>query len=168
MRAVTSFIFNNGRVLLLRRSPHMKSMPGMWAAVSGVVEGSEDVMARARTEIYEETGMSDVRPVLSCMPVAIPRHDIVVHPFLFWTRRHRIRLNRENDGYAWIRPPDITRYRTVPCLEEMLWCLLGGVGALSGQHYVDAGAAAHGTGNVVPRMLTGTGVYPSGLLGIYG
>ena len=168
MRAVTSFILNNGRVLLLRRSPHMKSMPGMWAAVSGVVEGVEDTMVRARTEICEETGMSDVRPVFSCMPVAIPRHDIVVHPFLFWTCRRHIRLNWENDGYAWVRPPDITRYRTVPYLEEMLWCLLGGVGALAGQHHIDAGAAAHRAGNVVPRMLTGTGVDLGGLLGIYG
>lgn len=168
MRAVTSLIYNNGRVLLLRRSPHMKSMPGMWAAVSGVVEGSEDITARARTEIYEETGMSDVRLLLSCMPVAIPHHDIVVYPFLFGTYRHTVRLNWENDRHAWIRPSDIARYKTVPYLDEMLWCLLGGVGALSGQHDVDAGAAAHRTGNVVPRVLTGTGVYTGGLLWIYG
>lgn len=168
MRVVTSFIHNNGRVLLLRRSQHMKSMPGMWAAVSGVVEGSEDIMTRARTEIYEETGMSDVQPLLSCMPVAIPHHDIVVHPFLFGTRHHRVRLNWENDRHAWIRPPDISRYRTVPYLDRMLWCLLGGVGALAGQHYVDAGATTHRTGNVVPRMLAGTGVYSGSLLGIYG
>ena len=168
MRAVTSFILSNGRILLLRRSPHMKSMPGMWAAVSGVVEGSEEVMVRALTEIYEETGMSHVRPVLSCMPVAIPRHDIVVHPFLFWTCNHHVRLNWENDMYAWVRPVDIKQYKTVPYLEEMLWCLLGGIGALAGQHYIDAGAAAHRTGNVVPRMLAGTGVNLGGLLGVYG
>ena len=168
MRAATAFVYCNGRVLLLRRSRLMRSMPGLWAAVSGVVEGSEDTLERARTEIYEETGMDNVRPLASCAPVAIPRHDIVVHPFLFGAHDGVVRLNWENDLYVWIRPADIVRYRTVPCLDVMLLCLLGGVGALAGQHDIDAGPAAHRARNVVPRVLTGTGVYAGSLFGIDG
>ena len=168
MRAATALIYNNGRILLLRRSAHMRSMPGLWAAVSGVVEGTEDIMHRARTEIHEETGICDVRPLISCMPVAIPHQDIVVYPFLFATCDTTVRLNPENDTYAWIRPADIIRYDTVPHLDEMLGCLLGGVGALTGQHYIDAGTAAHRAGNVVSRVLAGAGVYFGGLLRIYG
>lgn len=168
MRAATAFVYHNGRVLLLRRSRLMRSMPGLWAAVSGVVEGSEDTLERARTEIYEETGMDNVRPLASCSPVTIPRHDIVVHPFLFGAHDGVVRLNWENDTYAWIRPAEIVRYRTVPCLDMMLFCLLGRVGALAGQHDVDAGPATHRAGNVVPRMLAGAGVYAGSLFGVDG
>ena len=168
MRAATAFVYCNGRVLLLRRSRLMRSMPGLWAAVSGVVEGSEDTLERARTEIYEETGMDNVRPLASCAPVAIPHHDIVVHPFLFGAYDGVVRLNWENDLYAWIRPTDIVRYRTVPRLDVMLLCLLGGVGALAGQHDIDAGPTAHRARNVVPRVLASAGVYAGGLFGIDG
>ena len=166
MLAATAFVYRNGRVLLLRRSRLMRSMPGLWAAVSGVMEGSESALQRARAEVYEETGMNFVRPAASCSPVPIPGRDIVVHPFLFGTNTARVRLNRENDRYEWVRPDDVARYRTVPFLNRMLFCLLGGVGALPGQHHVDAGPAAHGAGDVVPRVLPGAGVYAGGLLGI--
>ena len=168
MRAATAFVYRNGRVLLLRRSRLMRSMPGLWAAVSGVVEGSEDILERARTEIYEETGMDNVRPLASCAPVAIPHHNILVHPFLFGAHDTAVRLNWENDRYAWIRPTDMVRYRTVPHLGGMLFCLLGGVGALAGQHDIDAGPAAHRAGNIVPRVLAGAGVYAGGLFRVDG
>ena len=166
MRAATAFVYRNGRVLLLRRSPLMRSMPGLWAAVSGVMEGSESALQRARTEVHEETGMNSVRPAASCSPVPIPGRNIMVHPFLFGTNTFRVRLNWENDRYEWVRPGDVAQYKTVPFLNRMLFCLLGGVGALPGQHYVDAGTSAHGAGDIVSRMLPGAGVYAGGLLGI--
>ena len=168
MRVATAFVYRNGRVLLLRRSLLMKSMPGQWAAVSGVVEGSESVLERAHTEICEETGMDNVRPLASCAPVPIPHHDIVVYPFLFWAHSMAVRLNWENDRYVWIRPADMVRYKTVPRLGRMLFCLLGGVGALAWQHNVDAGPAAHRAGNVVSRVLAGAGVYAGGLFRVDG
>lgn len=166
MRAVTSFVYSNGRVLLLRRSHAMKSMPRLWAAISGVLE-EEDVLSRARTEIYEETGIDDTKLLMAGGPINIPHHDIEVQPFLFWTKQTTIRLNWENDQYVWIRVAEILQYQTVPCLADMLFGLLYRVGTLARQHYIDAGPSTHGAGDIVSRMLSSTGVYTGGFFRIY-
>src|ERR687898_2594227 len=56
---VTAFIEYQGKVLLLRRSQKVKSMKGKWAGVSGYIEKAEAPIARALTEILEETGLTN-------------------------------------------------------------------------------------------------------------
>lgn len=174
MRAVTAFLRWNDRILLLKRSRTMRTMPGRWSAVSGVIEGAEDPLVRAVTEIREETGLECPRLVSRGTAVPVPldgRPDgvvVLVHPFLFAVEDGgAIRLNPENTSYRWVRPAELPYHRTVPYLGGMLVCLLGGIGALLGQHHVDAGPPAHGTRDAVSRMLAGAGVYQGGLLRVY-
>lgn len=166
MRTATAFVYRDNQVLLLRRSRLMRNMSGLWAAISGVVEGPEDILYRAYTEVYEETGITDIYHMASCLPVHIPCHDIVVYPFLFGTHTDTVLLNWENDMYRWVRPADIISYRTVPFLDRILFCLFG-VCPLAWQHDIDTCSATHGTWDVVSRMLPRTGVYQSGFLRIY-
>lgn len=171
MRAVTSYLRYHDRILILKRSASMPTMPGRWAAVSGMIEGDEDPLERALAEIYQETGMDGPRLVARAPAVPVPideRRTILIHPFLFDVLDGTVRLNRENVSYRWVRPAEISHHRTVPYLGGILFCLLGIVGALLGQHHVHAGAAAHGAGDAVSRVLAGAGVYQGGLLGVYG
>ncbi len=143
----------------------MPTFPGRWAAVSGMIEGSESALSRAVTEIYEETGMTHVRPVTCAMPVHVPvgRGVLWVYPFLFYSDTGMVRLNSENVSYVWVRPGDMIKYDMVPYLDVMLFGL---VRALLGEHQVYAGATAHGAGYVVAGMLASPGVYEGSLLGI--
>ena len=38
---VTAILVRNRKILLLRRSDAVRSMPGLWAGVSGSIEGDE-------------------------------------------------------------------------------------------------------------------------------
>lgn len=128
---VTAFIQNRDRLLILKRSNHVRSMRGLWSAVSGIIEGSEDPLDRARTEIYEEVGMSGEAITLARsakrMRIRSPQyrnHAWDVFPFLFEARKPRVSLNWENSDYRWIKREQLGRYKTVPSLDAVLASLL--------------------------------------------
>jgi len=56
-KIVTSFIKNNNKLLILKRSDKVKSMKGLWSGVSGIIEGNENPLDRAKIEIFEEVGI---------------------------------------------------------------------------------------------------------------
>ena len=164
MRAVTAILCQSGRILLLKRSQFMPTMPGLWSAVSGTIEGDETIPYRMRTEIHEETGIVDIRALSSCSTKIT--EGIWLHSVLCLAHGS-VRLNSENVAYRWIRPTDLTLYETVPALNSILFLLLGSVGALAGEHYVNACTATHCTGHIISWMLAGSCMYTSGLFGVY-
>ena len=56
-RIVTSFIKNNEKILILKRSDKVKSMKGLWSGISGIIENNEKPSDRAKIEILEEIGI---------------------------------------------------------------------------------------------------------------
>ena len=57
---VTSFIKNDDKILILKRSNKVKSMKGLWAGVSGMIEKDDMTpLDRAKIEIFEETGIRE-------------------------------------------------------------------------------------------------------------
>ena len=49
-KIVTSFVISQEKILILKRSNHVKSMKGLWGAVSGIIEGNEEPLHRAKIE----------------------------------------------------------------------------------------------------------------------
>ena len=106
-------------------------MRNLWAGISGVIEGNEDPLYRAKREILEETDIPENKiSLLSSAPqirIDSPQyanHQWVVFPFLFSTQNHTIKLNWENQEYRWIYPSEINLYETVPSLDSVLASLL--------------------------------------------
>ena len=99
-------------------------MAGRWAGVSGMIEGDERPLHRARTEIREETGIGRRHIILRAASgtVRIRSRGRVweVHPFLFDSGTSRVRLNWENSDYRWVRRGEMGEYRTVPGLSRVL------------------------------------------------
>lgn len=58
-KIVTSFISNNEKFLILKRSDKVKTMKGLWAGVSGIIEKKEEPLSRAKIEIFEELGITE-------------------------------------------------------------------------------------------------------------
>jgi len=57
---VTSFIKNDDKILILKRSDKVKSMKCLWAGVSGIIEKNDTTpLDRAKIEIFEETGINE-------------------------------------------------------------------------------------------------------------
>lgn len=164
MRAVTAILCRGDSILLLRRSLHMPTMPGLWSAVSGTIEGDEDIMYRMHLEIYEETGIKHVRTLSSC---SLRITDDIWLYSVLCAACGDVMLNSENTSYRWIRPADIISYDTVPALNDILFLLLGSIGALTGEHYVYAGTATHRTWYVVSGMLACPRVYEGCFFRVY-
>ena len=130
-KIVTSFIINKDKVLLLKRSNKVKTMKGMWAGVSGIIEKNEEPLCRAKIEIFEEVGIVEEKITLlktaEKLRVSSPQyqnHEWEIFPFLFGTEDPTIKLNWENSEYRWIDANEITNYETVPSLQKVLFNLL--------------------------------------------
>ncbi|MDP6304213.1 MAG: NUDIX domain-containing protein, partial [Candidatus Nitrosopelagicus sp.] len=58
-KIVTTFLTNSDKILLLKRSQKVKTMKNLWAGISGLIEGDEKPLSRAKIEIFEEVGIED-------------------------------------------------------------------------------------------------------------
>jgi len=117
----------------------MKSMKCLWAGVSGIIEKSDTThLARAKIEIFEETGINEreiellksIEQILKSIEqmkiesAQYKNHEWNIFPFLFRTKNLEIKLNWENSDFNWIEPNEIKNYETVPELEKILFSLL--------------------------------------------
>ena len=130
-KIVTSFIQDEQKLLILRRSNKVKTMKGLWAGISGIIEKNETPLTRAKIEIYEETGISEdkIRLVKNAAKLRIhspqyENHEWEIFPFLFEAKNPDIKLNWENSEYTWITIDELKNYNTVPSLEKVLQNLL--------------------------------------------
>ena len=122
---VTCFLESDGEILILRRSRKVGSYRGRWAGVSGYVESTPD--EQAFTEIIEETGLEqeDVELCRKGEPLQVEDEQLgtrwIVHPYFFHVKnRDKIQTDWEHVETKWISPPDISKYTTVPRLQETL------------------------------------------------
>ena len=130
-KIVTSFIISNEKFLLLKRSEKVRSMKGIWAGISGIIEKNEEPLQRAKIEIFEELGIKEDQIKLlktaERMRVVSPQyknHEWEIFPFLFEANNPEIKLNWENSEYEWISADELNNYKTVPNLEKVLLSLL--------------------------------------------
>lgn len=130
-KIVTSFIRDNEKLLLLKRSNKVKSMKGLWAGISGIIEKNEEPLIRAKIEIFEEVGITEdkITLVKSAEEVRVnspqyQNHEWKIFPFLFEVKNPTIKLNWENSDFKWITIEELENYETVPSLEKVLLNLL--------------------------------------------
>ena len=130
-KIVTSFIKDNEKLLILKRSNKVKSMKGLWAGVSGIIENNEEPLKRAKIEIWEEVGITEDKITLiksaEEMKIDSPQyqnHEWEIFPFLFESNNPTVKLNWENSDFKWINVDELENYETVPSLEKVLFNLL--------------------------------------------
>jgi 8-oxo-dGTP pyrophosphatase MutT (NUDIX family) len=130
-RIVTSFIKDNDKFLILKRSNKVKSMKGLWAGISGIIENDEEPFNRAKIEIFEELGITEDKikflKAASKMKVHSPQyenHEWEIFPFLFESKNPTINLHWENSEYKWVTVDGIKNYETVPSIDKVLLSLL--------------------------------------------
>ena len=130
-KIVTSFIRDNEKLLILKRSDKVKSMKGLWAGISGIIEKNEEPLKRAKIEIFEEVGITEDFITLvktsEEMRINSPQyenHEWEIFPFLFEAKNPIIKLNWENSEFKWINVEELENYETVPNLQKVLFNLL--------------------------------------------
>lgn len=130
-KIVTSFIRDNKKLLILKRSNKVKSMKGLWSGISGIIEKNEEPLSRAKIEIFEEAGITEDKITLiktsEEMRIHSPQyknHEWEIFPFLFESSSPTIKLNWENSDFKWINMEELENYETVPSLQKVLFNLL--------------------------------------------
>ena len=130
-KIVTSFIRDNEKLLILKRSDKVKSMKGLWAGISGIIEKNEEPLKRAKIEIFEEVGITEDLITLvktsEEMRINSPQyenHEWEIFPFLFEAKNPTIKMNWENSEFKWINVEELENYETVPSLQKVLFNLL--------------------------------------------
>ena len=126
-KIVTTFLTNSDKILLLKRSQKVKSMKNMWAGISGIIEGDEKPVKRAKIEVYEEVGIeeSNIKLIKEGDVILIEspqyeNHQWEVYPFLFSCDNREVKLNWENSDSKWISVNELNDFTTVPSLDKVL------------------------------------------------
>ena len=126
-KIVTTFLTNSDKILLLKRSQKVRSMKNLWAGISGIIEGDEKPVKRAKIEVYEEVGIdeSNIKLIKEGDVILIEspqyeNHQWEVYPFLFSCNNKEIKLNWENSESKWIDLNELNDFTTVPSLDKVL------------------------------------------------
>ena len=126
-KIITVFLTNSDKILLLKRSQKVKSMQNLWAGISGIIEGDEEPLKRAKIEVYEEVGIkeSDIKltkkgDIILIESPQYENHQWEVYPFLFSCENREIKLNWENSDSKWINVNEVNNFKTVPSLDKVL------------------------------------------------
>jgi 8-oxo-dGTP pyrophosphatase MutT (NUDIX family) len=130
-KIVTSFIRDNNKLLILKRSNKVKTMKELWSGISGIIEKNEVPLKRAKIEIFEEAGIieDEIKLIKAAEEMRInspqyKNHEWEIFPFLFEATNPTINLNWENSDFRWIRADELETYETVPSLQKVLFNLL--------------------------------------------
>ena len=130
-KIVTSFIKDDDKLLILKRSSKVKTMKGLWSGISGIIENNEMPLERAKIEIFEETGIEEreIKLIKAAQEMRInspqyKNHEWEIFPFLFEATNPAVNLNWENSDFKWICAEELKKYETVPSLQKVLFNLL--------------------------------------------
>ena len=126
-KIVTTFLTNSDKILLLKRSQKVRSMKNLWAGISGIIEGDEKPVRRAKIEVYEEVGINESNiklikegDVILIESPQYENHQWEVYPFLFSCDNREVKLNWENSESKWIDLNELNDFTTVPSLDKVL------------------------------------------------
>jgi predicted aconitase with swiveling domain/8-oxo-dGTP pyrophosphatase MutT (NUDIX family) len=124
----TSVLISQGQILILKRSDDVGTYKGRWACVSGYIEKGETADETALREISEELGLDrDDIEFVRKGKVLYARDEALlwaIHPFLFESKKPKIKLDWEHDLHRWILPGEIENFETVPKLKEAIESVL--------------------------------------------
>ncbi len=118
---VSCLVRDGNRYLILKRSEHVGTFQGYWAAVSGFVEDGETPDQTAVKELREETSL-DLSIAKSGGAVKVRSTDTiwVIHPFLFQATGPKVKIDWEHTEFRWLRADELKAFQTVPGLEHVL------------------------------------------------
>ena len=125
VEVVTSILYHNGKILILKRSDNVSTYKGKWAGVSGYKEDLSPEDA-AKREIIEETGIKN--PLLKKKGGYMYLRDgsrlWKIYTFLWEVNSEEINIDWEHTEYKWIYPEKIKNFDTVPGLNGAIKKLL--------------------------------------------
>ena len=134
--AVTTFLRNRGKILLVRRSSSVDAYPNRWSALADyIVAEPDDPLSAAERHLrgsvdidgrdlegmdLEGIDLDGMDLVRSGAPITVPEGDStwLVHPFLFDVDDRQLHADETVASAEWVHPTAMRDRETVPMLWE--------------------------------------------------
>jgi len=115
------FITRDDKVLLLRGAPHKRLWAGLYNGIGGHVEQGEGILAAAKREVREETGL-EVANLRLCGVIMIDTGETIgIGLYVFRGDYAGGEVQSSPEGVAeWIAESDLSRLPLVPDLAVLL------------------------------------------------
>jgi len=111
-------IFKDGKVLIVRRSATDEWMPGHYGLPGGKLDGDESPKKAVERECKEEVGLIINPENLVFLPKVSADHQ---HGFYYTTEfSGEPKLDFEHDDFKWVNPKDLSKFKTVPDLIDII------------------------------------------------
>ena len=112
----TAYLFHRNHVLLMRRSPTRKFMPGIWTGIGGHLEAAEhgNLRCACLREIEEETGLrsEDVEELALRYVILRQSHKELRQQFVYFGRTAKTELSSTDEGTLhWIPRTEIFHHQ---------------------------------------------------------
>lgn len=108
----------NKQILIVRRTSNDRWMPHHYAFPGGKIETGEDVVAGLCRECKEEVNLT-VKPE-NCHFLSDVSKKLGHKFYLATDFDGDVHLNNEHDDFKWINPKDISNFKTVPDLIDVV------------------------------------------------
>lgn len=127
MVVVAAIIENNGKVLLIKRSPTMAEYPNFWEDVGGRLKQFEPPEVGLKREIKEETGLEDIEIIKPLDVFHIYRgqekraeNEVIGISFWCKTNTSEIILSKTHVDYQWLSVEEALEIAGHPALQRYL------------------------------------------------
>ncbi|MCS7458711.1 NUDIX hydrolase [Paenibacillus doosanensis] len=132
----TAMLFNDGDLLMMKRSPTRTLNPGMWAVVGGHMEPEEinDPLDACLREIYEETGLQPSELTEMKLQYILIRQNRqeIRQQFIYTAQSARRDVLQTDEGILYWIPREQVLQREIPFIFHTLL-----------EHYFSHGPAPH-------------------------
>ncbi|MCK9503753.1 MAG: NUDIX domain-containing protein [Porticoccaceae bacterium] len=123
-RVVAALITNQGKLALFKRSAKVTCDNGMWHCITGFIDQGREPQDQVIEEIWQEANIHQDKLEFK-KSKTINEYDAwgnqwEIHAFLFESQTANVELNWENDSAAWIFSHELSRFKTVKWLKNIL------------------------------------------------
>jgi 8-oxo-dGTP diphosphatase len=112
---VSGFVYDKGRVLIVRRSKKEKFMPGYYDIPGGKVEFGESLEKALSREIKEEVNLTveSAKPYSSFSYVTLKntRHTVDIQFIVRVSDVKKLKIYADHDDYKWVAEKEIGKYK---------------------------------------------------------
>lgn len=111
-------IIKNGKILILKRSSTDQWMPEHYGLPGGKLDSGENTLEAVCRECKEEANLNISPKDLIFLPKVSKNNE---HAFFCTTKfSGELKLDFEHDDFQWIKPKELSKYKIVPDLPDII------------------------------------------------
>ena len=120
-RCAAGALIRDGKVMLVKRAPHMRSYPGVWDLFGGHIEGAESPEDALRREAMEELGVEiESFHLLGAIHDPVEPAEVMVFAVTAWNGEPVNAAPDEHTAISWFRADELPASEGLDGYREMV------------------------------------------------